>query len=376
MKKKLLFFVTEDWYFCSHRLPLALAAKQAGYDVAVVTRVRFHGDIIRDAGLRLIPLELSRRGMNPLSELKLILRLASIYRSEKADIVHHVALKPVLYGSIASHVSGVPFVVNALAGLGLLFSSGSLKAKLARPVFMVFFRLLLNRKGSAVILQNLDDVELMCGAGIVKRERVSLIRGSGVDLCQYTASSESGSPPLVILASRLLWDKGVAEFVDAARQLKKQGVSARFALVGEGDAENPRSIDNQQLKAWCDEGVVEWWGRQNNMPEVFAQSHIVCLPSFYGEGVPKVLIEAAACEKPVVTTDTPGCREIVRDGENGILVPVKDSFAVASALKKLIESPALRKKMGEKGRALVAQEFSLDRVNRETLTLYEALQNA
>ena len=375
MKKKLLFFVTEDWYFCSHRLPLALAAKQAGYDVVVVTRVRLHGDLIRDAGLRLIPLELSRRGKNPLSELKLILRLASIYRSEKADIVHHVALKPVLYGSIASRVSGVPFVVNALAGLGLLFSSGSLKAKLARPVFMVFFRLLLNRKGSAVILQNLDDVELMCGAGIVKRERVSLIRGSGVDLCQYTASPESGVPPLVILASRLLWDKGVAEFVDAARQLKKHGVSARFALVGEGDAENPRSIDSQQLKAWCDEGVVEWWGRQNNMPEVFAQSHVVCLPSFYGEGVPKVLIEAAACEKPIVTTDTPGCREIVRDGENGILVPVKDSSAVASALKKLIESPSLRKKMGQKGRALVAQEFSLDRVNRETLTLYEALQN-
>lgn len=371
---KLLFFVTEDWYFFSHRLPLALAAKQAGYDVSVVTRVSAHGDLIKAAGIKLIPLKLSRRGSNPFAELKVIGRLISIYRSEQPDIVHHVALKPVLYGSFASRIARVPMVVNAMAGLGLLFSSRSLKARLARPVFMIFFRFLLNRKGARVILQNPDDVALMCDSGVLKNERITLIRGSGVDTHEFKAQPEPGGEPVAILASRLLWDKGVAEFVDAARLLKKEGIVARFALVGEGDIENPGSISNGQLQAWHDEGVIELWGRKADMPDVFAQSHIVCLPSFYGEGVPKVLIEAAACERPVVTTDSPGCREIVRDGVNGILVPVRDSSAVVQALKKLIESPELRTKMGKSGRELVVREFSLDKVNRETLAIYKELQ--
>ena len=371
---KLLFFVTEDWYFCSHRLPLALAAKQAGYDVSVVTRVSAHGDQIKASGIKLIPIKLSRRGSNPFAELKVIGRLISIYKSEQPDIVHHVALKPVLYGSLASRIARVPMVVNAMAGLGLLFSSRSLKARLVRPVFMLFFRFLLNRKGARVILQNPDDVALMCDSGVLKSERITLIRGSGVDTHEFNAQAEPGGEPVAILASRLLWDKGVAEFVNAARLLKQEGVVARFALVGEGDIENPGSISNDQLQAWHDEGVIELWGRRADMPDVFAQSHIVCLPSFYGEGVPKVLIEAAACERPVVTTDSPGCREIVRDGVNGILVPVRDSTAVAQALKKLIESPDLRKKMGKNGRELVVREFSLDKVNRETLAIYKELQ--
>lgn len=371
---KLLFFVTEDWYFCSHRLPLALAAKQAGYDVSVVTRVSAHGDQIKAAGIKLIPLNLSRRGSNPFAELKVIGRLISIYRSEQPDIVHHVALKPVLYGSFASRIARVPMVVNAMAGLGLLFSSRSLKVHLARPVFMLFFRFLLNRKGARVILQNPDDVALMCESGVLNIKRITLIRGSGVDTQEFEAQPEPGGEPVAILASRLLWEKGVAEFVNAARVLKKEGVLARFALVGEGDIENPGSIHEEQLRAWHDEGVIELWGQRADMPDVFALSHIVCLPSFYGEGVPKVLIEAAACEKPIVTTDSPGCREIVRDGVNGILVPIRDSSAVAQALKKLIESPELRKKMGKNGRELVVREFSLDKVNRETLAIYKELQ--
>ncbi|HED33227.1 MAG TPA: glycosyltransferase family 1 protein [Gammaproteobacteria bacterium] len=384
--KKLLFFVTEDWYFCSHRLPLALAAKAAGYDVSVITHVCSHGDVISASGLGLIPLDLSRRGVNPFRELKVIARLISIYRSERPDIVHHVALKPVLYGALASRIANVPCVINAMAGLGLLFSSKTLKAKVARPFFISLFRFLLNRKGMKVILQNPDDRDFMHRNGILKQSDIALIRGSGVDISEYKAESryepgcepgyESGptTMPLVILASRLLWDKGVAEFVDAANRLKQQGVCARFALVGEGDAQNPRSIDQQQLEVWRQQGVVEIWGKRENMPDVFAQSDIVCLPSFYGEGVPKVLIEAAACEKPIVTTDTPGCREIVHNGVNGLYVPVRDSLAVATALKKLIESPDLRKAMGKKGRERVESEFSLDRVNRETLALYKQVQ--
>lgn len=340
----------------------------------MVTRVQSHGDRINAAGLKLIPLELSRRGMNPLSELQVISRLASIYKAERPDIVHHVALKPVLYGSIASRLARVPHVVNAMAGLGILFSSKTLKLRLLRPFFMLFFRFLLNCSGCRVILQNPDDVALMCDSGVLDKERVTLIRGSGVDTLEFKVRPEPYGEPVVILASRLLWDKGVGEFVDAARYLKQEGVSARFILVGDGDVENPGSISNEQLKSWNQEGVIELWGKREDMPSVFAQSHIVCLPSFYGEGVPKVLIEAAACGKPIVTTDTPGCREIVRDGVNGILVPTKDSSAVAAALKKLIESSDLRKNMGVKGQELVKQEFSLKRVNSETLALYEELQ--
>ena len=373
MKNKLIFFVTEDWYFCSHRLPLALSAKHAGYDVTVVTRVRLHGDRIKDSGLKLIPLEISRRGSNPFSELKVIRQLISIYRAEQPDIVHHVALKPVLYGSIASRIARVPYVINALAGLGLLFSSTSFKMRMVRPFFMLLFRYLLNCSGCRVILQNSDDAALMCDAGVLNKRRIALIRGSGVDTLEFSAKPEPDGEPVVILASRLLWDKGVGEFVKAARVLKEQGVYARFALVGMGDIENPRSISDEQLQVWQDEGVVELWGKRDNMTDVFAQSHIVCLPSFYGEGVPKVLIEAAACEKPIVTTDAPGCRDIVHDGVNGILVPLRDSTAVAEALKTLIESPELRKEMGKKGRELVVKEFSLDKVNSETLVLYEEM---
>jgi glycosyltransferase involved in cell wall biosynthesis len=371
--RSLIFFVTEDWYFCSHRLPLALAAKEAGFEVSVVTRVCSHGEQIKAAGLELIPLELSRRGMNPLAELRLIARLISIYRSEQPDIVHHVALKPVLYGTIASLFAKIPCVVNALAGLGFLFSSHSLKARAVRPLVKLVFRLLLNRRNSCVILQNPDDVRLLCDGRVLGRECIALIRGSGVDIQQFTVLPEPSGQPIVILASRLLWDKGVGEFVSAAKQLKIQGVSARFVLVGEGDAANPSAIPDSQLRHWHDEGDVEWWGRRDDMPAVMAQSHIVCLPSFYGEGVPKVLIEAASCGRPIVTTDTPGCREIVQDGVNGLLVPVRDATAVAEALKKMIESPELRSQMGARGRYLVEREFALDKVNTETLKVYEGL---
>ncbi len=219
-KPKLLFFVTEDWYFCSHRLPLALAAKEAGYDVSVVTRVRSHGEVIKRSSLKLIPLDLFRRGINPLAEFRLISRLISIYRSEQPDIVHHVALKPVLYGTIASLFAKVPCTVNALAGLGLLFSSPSLKIRSVRPLVKLVFRILLNRRNSRVILQNPDDVRLMCDWRVLNRERIALIRGAGVDTRQFIVQPEPSGRPIVILAARLLWEKGVGEFVEAAKKLR------------------------------------------------------------------------------------------------------------------------------------------------------------
>jgi len=373
-RRRLVYFVTEDWYFCSHRLQLAVAAKNAGFDVYVVTRVQAHGDEIKTAGLELIPLELSRRSKNPFVEAVMVRRLTKIYREIRPDIVHHVAIKPVIYGSIAARRAHVPVVINAMAGLGFLFSSGQWLARVLRPIIRVVFKVLLNNKRTTVILQNPDDVDALCGSGTVSRNRIRLILGSGVDTDVYHFQPEAEGVPIVLLASRLLWDKGVGEFVEAARKIRADGVNVRFVIAGEGDDENPNSIGADQLLKWSEEGVVECWGRCSNMPEVFVKSHVVCLPTTYGEGVPKVLIEAASSGRPIVATDAPGCREIVNDGENGILVPTKDIDALVAAITYLLESSERRKAMGQAGRKLVEAQFSLDRVIGETLELYRTAQ--
>lgn len=371
-KTKLLYFVTEDWYFCSHRLPLAVAAKSAGYDVSVVTHVNAHGEVIRRAGIRLIPFDLSRRGMNPLSELTVLTRLIKTYRKEKPDILHHVAMKPVLYGSLAARFSGVPRVVNALAGLGYIFTSDAPKAQCLRPIVASAFKSLLNRKKSRLILQNDDDRKLFIYNRFINAERIKLIRGSGVDTKVFSLSPESAGVPIVMLASRMLLDKGIVEFVEAARRIKSRGIEARFVLVGDTDIHNPSAISNVQLASWQAEGVIEWWGRRENMPAVLQQANVVCLPS-YREGLPKVLLEAASCGRAIVATDVPGCREVVRDGENGFLVPLRSTVELADAIQKLIGNKELRQKMGVSGREIVVNEFSIEKVIKETLSVYDEL---
>lgn len=370
---KLIFFVTEDWYFYSHRMPLALFAQKSGFDIVVVTRVNGHAERIRKHGFKLIPINISRRGKNPLKELRVIFQLISIYKSEAPDIAHHIALKPVLYGSIAALFVKVPKIVNAMAGLGFLFSSKSNMAKFMRVLVTKVFRYIFNQKNTRVILQNPDDLRLVNERYGVNKERLILIRGSGVDPQKYKYVQEESGELIVVLASRLLWDKGVGEFVEAATLLKQQGVAARFVLLGKSDNENPSAISNKQLNSWHKDGLIEWWGQRDDIPEILSKSHVVCLPSYYGEGVPKVLIEAASCGRPIVTTDSPGCREIVKDGVNGFLVPIKNAQAVAERLKELINSPELRKEMGINGRKMVQKEFSLDKVNQETLHVYKEL---
>jgi len=372
---KLLYLVTEDWYFCSHRLPLARAARAAGFRVSVVTRVQQHAEQIRAAGLELIPLNLLRRSANPVRELATVGKIAATYRRVRPDIVHHVAMKPVLYGSLAAWWAGTPHVVNALAGLGYVFSSSDAKARLLRPLVETGLRALLNRGNSRLIIQNPDDIALLTGQGVVDAARTVLIRGSGVDLSRFEPGAEPEGEPLVVLPARMLRDKGVEEFVAAARQLKRAGVSARFALVGDPDPENPAAISLSQLGAWRNEGVVECWGWRDDMAEVFKQATLVCLPS-YREGLPKALIEAAACERALVTCDVPGCREVVRHGDNGLLVPARDSVALAQALRALLDNPSLRQAMARRSRERAVQEFSVERVIGDTLALYRAVLNS
>ena len=369
MQKKIIYLVTEDWVFCTHRLPLAVAAREAGYDVAVVTNVSVHADQIQRAGIRLIPYDLKRGSVNPFQAIALICRLVSIYKSEQPDLVHHVAIKPILFGVIAAWLTGVKQVVNAITGMGYIFTSDQRKARMLRPFIKVAFKCLLNGQNSKLIMQNDDDRLTLIRSKIVDEEKTVLIRGAGVDASEYVLCDEpTERPPLIVLPARLLRDKGVVEFVVAAKILKDRGVAARFALVGDSDYQNHAAVSEHELKTWVDSGVVEWWGRKNNMPEVLASCHIVCLPS-YREGLPKALLEGASCGRPIVTTDAVGCREVVV-GENGFLVPPYSTTELADALGRLIEDSELRRRMGARGREMILQDFTIEKVIDQTLACY------
>jgi glycosyltransferase involved in cell wall biosynthesis len=370
-KPRLLYLVAEDWYFCSHRLPLAIAARASGFDVTVATRVHKHGQQIRDAGIALEPIGLDRHSHNPLRELRSLAQMAGIYRRLRPDLAHHVAVKPVLYGSIAARIAHTPAVVNAIAGQGYVVSSSDLRARLLRPAIQMAYRVLLNRSGSRLIVQNPDDVAALTDSHLVDRDRVVMIRGSGVDTVLFSPAPEPEGVCLAVLPARLLRDKGVVEFVEAARALRARGVQARFALVGEPDPGHPAEISVSEIERWRQEGVVEYWGWRDDMRAVFQKAHLVCLPS-YREGMPKALIEAAACGLAIVTCDVPGCREVVRDQDNGLLVPPRTVEPLAQALGRLIEDAQLRRRMGARGRARALAEFSVDQVIEETLAVYRS----
>lgn len=372
-RPKLLYLVSEDWYFVSHRLALAVAAKAAGFDVAVATRVDKHGDTIRDAGIRLIPIDFARSGLNPVTELRSMSQLAALYRSEAPDLAHNVALKPVIYGTLAARRAGIPHVVNALMGLGWVFTSDSAKARLLRPLVEVALRHTLRGAGARTIVQNADDANVLATRRLAQPESVRLIRGSGVDPDAYANGPPPAGEPLVVLPARLLAAKGVGEFMQAAALLKEEGVKARFALVGAPDTENPAAFARRDIEPFVAAGHVEYWGWRKDMPQVFAAANIVCLPTFYGEGLPKALLEGAASARALVATDVPGCREIVRPGENGWLVPPRDVQALADALREAIGQPALAARYGAEGRRIVEREFSLAAVIEQTLGVYREL---
>ena len=332
----------------------------------MATRVAKHADAIQKAGIRLIPFELSRRAGNPMLE---IWALVKLYRQEKPDIVHHVALKLVFYGTLAVRFTNISAQVNAVTGLGWLYMSNNPIVRFGRPLITWFLARLLNSPNSRVIVQNPDDEDLLAKAGVLQ-SRIRLVQGAGVDTDKFLPNAELKGPVCVVLAARLLWDKGVAEFVDAARDLKRKVSNVRFVLVGNPDIDNPASILEETIRAWEKENIVEWWGYQKEMVPIFHSTHIVCLPS-YREGLPKVLIEAASCGLPIVSTDVPGCREIVRDDYNGILVPKGDSFSLSNALLRLIEDPDLRAKMGKRSRELVLDKFSSKHIIAKTLNIYK-----
>jgi glycosyltransferase involved in cell wall biosynthesis len=369
----LLFVVNCAAFFLSHRRPIADAARALGYDVHVATA---DGPAVVDivaAGYPHHVLPLTRWSTGPISECRTLLSLIGLYRRLQPDIVHHVTVKPVIYGGIAARIARVPAVVSAISGLGYLFADadcGSARERMG--LINKLYRAALGHSNSCVIFQNSDDRRVLTARGIASARHQVLIPGSGVDLNHYCPAAEPDGVPMVVMASRLLWQKGVGEFVEAARLLKEGEVKARFLLVGGLDPGNPNSVPRETLQAWAAEGVIEWTGFRTDIADVFRQSHVVVFPS-YREGVPKVLLEAAACGRPIVTTEVPGCRDVVRDGENGFLVPAEDAAALASKVRVLIEDGALRRRMGAVGRRRAEREFCVREVVRRHLEIYASL---
>ncbi len=371
---KLLYLVTEDWYFWSHRLPMARAARDAGFDVAVATRVREHGERIRNEGFHLHPLPFDRGGLRPDRELAVLRQVVGLYRAVRPEIVHHVAVKPVLVGALAGRIARVPAAVHGLTGLGFIFVGGTLKARTLRAVLRPVLRRLLDGPGSRVLVQNPDDRDQVIRAWSVDPGLVRIIPGSGVDTLRLRPLPEpNDGPPTAAFVGRMLKAKGVADAVAAQRWLRQRGVPLRLLLCGAPDPENPSSVDSATLRRWAAEPGIDWLGHVADVREIWRQAHMAVLPSGYGEGVPLSLLEAAACGRPLVATDVPGCREIARDEETGSLVPLGDVEALAGALARLAGDPALRQRWGEAGRRLVERRFSAEIIGRDVVALYREL---
>jgi glycosyltransferase involved in cell wall biosynthesis len=369
---RLLYNVNIPRFFVSHRLRLALEAQKAGYEVHVTTSDQDTEQIaqILAAGLAYHPLPLRQHGTSPLDEARTLRAMVRLYRTLKPDIVHQVSIKPVLYGGIASQLAGVRARVSAMSGLGYVFIDDRLKARGVRALAVPFFKMVLAPQNVRVIFQNPEDLERFVAMGAVTREKARLIRGSGVDVTQFVPRAEAAGPPTVLFAGRLMWRKGIGDFAEMARRLRHR---ARFVVAGYVEATSPDAVSRGQLDDWQREGILEWLGKRDDMPEVLAAAHVVCLPSTYGEGVPKILIEAAACGRAIVATDAAGCREIVRHDVNGLLIPPGDTGALVGAVTRLLDDAELRQAFGRRGRDIAVTGFSLDRVVRETLAVYEEL---
>jgi glycosyltransferase involved in cell wall biosynthesis len=368
--RTLVFLLTEDWFFASHFLNRAQAAKAAGWRVVLVARPSEAAPAITAAGIDFFPVAFIRRRLNPFAELLFTLQLAKIYRQLKPDLVHHIALKPIVIGGIAARLAGVKAIVNAPVGLGFVFSSNRLLAKLLRPLVSTLLRLTLTPPSAKVIFENPDDLAALTEAGMVRPDAAVLIRGAGVDIAAFAPAPEPPPPVRIILIARMIREKGVADFVEAARILHGQAI---FVLVGAPDEGNPNTITAAELTAWQAQGLVEYLGPRRDIAALLAGAHIACQPSTYREGLPKSALEAMAAGKPLVATDIAGLREAVVHEITGLLVPPGNPTALAAALQRLIDSPELRACMGAAGRERAEQNFADSIICAQTLLVYDSL---
>lgn len=369
---RLLFVVNNPAFFLSHRLPLALAAAKQGFDVHVATMAGPSVPVIVGHGLKHHVIPMSRSGKNPLTELYSVYSLWRLFRYLRPSLVHTVTIKPVLYGGIAARLAGVPAYVAAVSGLGYVFMRRSQKLDVVRWAVTTLYRFALGHKNSRVIFQNTSDRDVLLKAGVLHADQVVLIRGSGVSLQEFQVVPEPAGPPIAIMVSRLLVDKGVKEFVEAARLSQGHPSGLRWLLVGSPDRGNPATITDGELQNWQREGWIESLGERSDIAALYQQSHIAVLPS-YREGLPKSLIEAAACGRAVVTTDAPGCRDAIEPNVTGLMVTPRNAQALAGAVLQLAEDAELRQRLGAAGRQLAEAEFDIDKIVNKHMALYQAL---
>ncbi|MCW8305516.1 glycosyltransferase family 4 protein [Acidiphilium sp. PA] len=363
--RHLVYLIGEDWFFASHFYARARAARAAGWHVSVITRTGAAASGLRAEGFDIHGVDFKRARLDPIAEFGLARRIAALYRELRPDLVHHVALKPILLGSIAARIAGVPAIINAPVGQGFVFASRSAKARLLRPFVSTALRATIGARGAIAVFENEEDRRAMISAGAIRADHTALIRGAGVDLVRFRPHVPNAAPIRIVLGARMLRDKGIREFIEAAAILHGQG--AEFILAGMPDPGNPASLAEADLRA---ARHVTWIGRCDDMAALFATCHIACLPS-YREGLPKFLLEAMACGLPCVATDVTGCRDAVAADRTGLLVPPRDAPALAAALARLIADPSLRATLGQAGRARAAQLYAEPVICAETLTVYE-----
>lgn len=368
-----LFVVNADWYFASHRLELASYLLDAGWRVSVATQDTGVAGALAAAGCAVYRLGWRRRGLAPADDVRVLWQLRALVRRLRPDLVHPVALKAIVVGGLAVPARGGPPAVHAVAGLGYAFTGGGAHRRALRAAVRAGLRRVLRRPRTRVIVQNPDDGALLVAEGVARAEDVVLIPGAGVDVTRFPpAPPPADGPPLVVLPARMLWDKGVAEFVEAATRLRAAAVPVRLALVGGFDPENSAAVPRAQLEAWRATGPVEWWGHRPDMPAVLRHAAVVALPS-YREGLPKALLEGAAAGRPLIATDVPGCRDVVRHDCEGLLIPPRDPGALADAIARLAGDPALRVRLGAGARARAEREFAAPLIHAATLDVYRAL---
>ena len=363
---KILLFANTDWYIYNFRLSLAEELRNQGHEVVLLSAPGDYYQLLQTSGFQWIPFPLSRQGINPFNELLTLWKLIRTYHKVHPDIVHHFTIKPVLYGSLAAHILRIPGIINSITGLGHLFIDTGFLTRVLRALAKVLYRIILPQ--TRVIFENPEDERTFIKQGLLGSEQSHLILGTGVDTERFRPSEKNNEIPLVLFSSRILVTKGLPEYVEAASILKQKGLKARFVVAGTTDPGNPASISTEQIEEWKDKAVVELWGWQNDMPSILAQADIFCLPS-YREGIPNALLEACAAGLPIVATDVPGCRDVVTDGVNGLLVPVRSPGALASGLETLIGDRELRRAMGIAAREIAIQ-FNTKKVNAETLAVY------
>lgn len=370
---RLLYLVTEDWYFLSHRLPMARAARDAGFDVTVATRLGDGAEQIEKEGFKLRPLGWQRGISSPGEIARSVAAVARLLRAEKPDVVHNVALKPILIAGLARRLVPVRHVVNAVTGLGstLIAREGESQPRLAGRLVAFALPRVLNMKGGVTVIQNDADADALGGLG-ADRLRMVRIRGSGVDLAQHQVLPEPNGPVTVGIAARMIEDKGIRPLIEAVRQVRARGIDLKLLLAGDTDAENPTAIPRSELDALAREPGLTWLGHVTDVRTLWARCHIAALPS-RREGLPKALLEAAAAGRPLVATDVPGCREVAVEGVNARLVPVDDAAALATALSDLARDESLRARLGAASRKMVESDMSADAVAAATVALYRRM---